>query len=266
VRRSRLLKTVWARPTRLSEARLDEMYDLFQRYYKNVAAERFRADLSEKDLVFLFLDKARHHVRQVIGFSTIYRRRATVRGRSVSFLFSGDTVMAADYWGLPHLKTAFFVYILLAKLRSPLSPVYWMLISKGYKTYMMMVRNFGFAFPRRDRPNHPAAQAAMDEFYAQKFGAAYAPETGLITHPVSLGAVADGLAQPTPAASEHPDVAFFLERNPRFHDGVELACLAEVRFADFPQHLRKYVLAPVARAVAKALGRPKMVEKSSALR
>jgi hypothetical protein len=258
----RRVRLSWARPKRLGEAQLHEMYALFQRYYKDVDSDRFRADLSEKDLVFLFADRARPPGRQLIGFSTIFRRSATVRRRRASFLFSGDTVMAAEYWGLPHLKTAFFVYILLAKLRSPLNPVYWMLISKGYKTYMMMIRNFGFAFPRRDQPNHPDAQAAMDTFYSEKFGDCYEPSTGLIKHPVCLGAVADGLAQPTPAAREHPDVAFFLDRNPNFHVGEELACVAEVRFADFPRHVRKYVLGPVARPLSRAVGRPKLVEKT----
>ncbi len=49
--------------------------------------------------------------------------------------FSGDTIIEKEYWGNRALTCAMYRYIVSFKLRYPLVPVYWILISKGFKTY-----------------------------------------------------------------------------------------------------------------------------------
>ncbi len=159
---------------RLTEQEKRELYGLFEQYYVDVSFECFCTDLSEKTHLFIFRSNGR-----LVGFSTIFRKRFRSFGKA-TYLFSGDTVVHRDFWGSKALQKVFFWYILSSKIRSPFKPVYWMLISKGYKTYLMMRRNFANSFPRFDSPIPAKLKCAMDTFYRFKFGEAYDPEKNLI--------------------------------------------------------------------------------------
>jgi hypothetical protein len=212
----------------LSDSTMAEMFRLFEKYYIDVSEAQFRSDLMEKTHVFMFRAPA---TGELVGFSTIFRKRIPSVGQGV-FLFSGDTVIREDYWGSKVLQTTFLRYILGTKLANPFQPVYWMLISKGFKTYMMMRKNFGASFPREGRETPSVMQGMRDRFYAWKYGSAYDAASGLITFETSHGAVKGQVAVPNAYQLRSHDVRFFLERNPRYQDGVELACVAKIRFAD----------------------------------
>ncbi|MCA2959325.1 MAG: hypothetical protein IOD12_03675 [Silvanigrellales bacterium] len=231
--------------SQLSEAQKKSMFRVFERYYQHVSYELFRADLADKQSVFLFLRDGLGGPR-IVGFSTNWKRTLWLsNGRTATFLFSGDTVLEKDHWGTKILQMAFFWYILRCKLASPFSPVYWMLISKGYKTYLMMRRNFPRSFPSPVDSVDIATRRVIDEFYGAKFGDAYKPDSGLIVFDTPHGAVKEGIAAPTPELQGDADVAFFLQTNARYQEGVELACLAEIRFSDFPRHVLKYFIRPL---------------------
>lgn len=220
----------------LTEQEKREMYGLFEEYYVDVSFQRFCEDLSEKTHLFSF-----HADGRLVGFSTIFRKRVSCLGRA-TYLFSGDTVLHRDFWGAKALQKSFFWYILSSKVRSPFHPVYWMLMSKGYKTYLMMRRNFSKSFPRFDAPIPVKLKRAMDKFYRLKFGDAYDAERNLIRFRTAHGAVKGLLAAPEPSARGNPEIAYFLQANSDYRSGTELACIAEIRFRDFLGHIAKYFL------------------------
>jgi hypothetical protein len=222
----------------LGPAQEREMFELFSQYYDHVDWQSFRRDLAEKTHVFVFREAGS---RRLIGFSTIYRRALPDITPGL-FLFSGDTVIHEDYWGNKMLQKSFFWFIVSSKLRSPLRPVYWMLMSKGVKTYLMMRKNFGVSYPREGATAPPRLAMALHGFYRQKFGADYDPAASLIRFPDKRGEVKQGLVTPEAIAQAGPDAAYFARVNPGHVDGVELACIAEIRFADFGAHLLKYFL------------------------
>ena len=132
----------------------EAMWQLFFRYYADVGREAFFADLSRKSRVILIRDRDSYEVK---GFSTIETYETEVWGRRVAVLFSGDTVVDREGWGQTALQIAFLKFIIRYKLSHPLMPVYWFLISKGYKTYLLLSRNFPTYWPRHDRETpHPA--------------------------------------------------------------------------------------------------------------
>ena len=223
----------------LDEAQARSMFSLFERYYADVTFERFLADLREKSHVLLFFQSEAgspgRWPGRVIGFSTaLLRRLPAVPG--ATFLFSGDTVIDAAWQGGNLLQRAFFLLMLRTKLRHPLRPVYWMLISKGYKTYLLLRHHFPCGFPRPDAPTPPRLQRAMDAYYADRYPAAYDPGRGIIDFGESHGAVRGRIADPPPEAFADPGVGFFLARNPGWREGQELACIAEIRWCDFASH------------------------------
>ena len=186
------------------------MFSLFSQYYIDVNEEHFRQDLHEKTHVFYFTDRD-----GLAGFSTIFRKKIPYIS-SGSILFSGDTVTKQQYWGTKVLQRAFFRYIVASKLRSPFKPVYWMLMSKGFKTYLMMRKNFGRSFPTISEATPGNFLGIQRAFYTWKFKNAYNPVTHLISFDKSLGAVKGQLADPTSTQLKNPEVAAFIKFNPRY--------------------------------------------------
>jgi hypothetical protein len=240
----------------------NEMFHLFQRYYSDVSRELFDADLSEKNSVFLVYDFS-SPAKKIIGFTTnLVRKQTTPDGKTSTFLFSGDTVLERAYWGKPGLKSPFFWYVLRSKLKSPFRPVYWMLMSKGYKTYLMMRRNFVHSFPNPQKPFPKHLEQVRDAFYTQKFGPAFDPSSGLITFHEPHGAVKHGIAEPTASSLRDADVRFFVEANPNFSRGVELACLAEIRLSTFPFLIQKHLVSPLLRKLMPRQHLPHPIEQA----
>ncbi|MEZ0372201.1 MAG: hypothetical protein ACAI44_24145 [Candidatus Sericytochromatia bacterium] len=228
------LNAACVRVNSLKPAEIDEMFRLFCDYYANVSYEQFKTDLLKKEHVFVMRDP---RLPDIKGFSTIVAVEATTvgkdAGRTARGFFSGDTVIHQDYWGQGALGIAFLKFLFLQKLRRPFSPLYWFLISKGYKTYLMMANNFACYYPRYDQPTPPDIQVLLDSFATQLYPESYQPATGLIVHPEDQAK--DRLkTQVAPICEklllENPRIAFFAERNPGWKQGDELACLGEMTF------------------------------------
>ena len=213
------------------------MYALFEQYYTTTDFNQFCIDLAEKDEVFIF--RSEH---ELIGFSTIFKKKTPTPKGPATLIYSGDTVIRRDFWGQKFLQRRFFWYIVRAKLSSPWRPVYWMLISKGFKTYLMMRRNFRHSFPNSNLETPAIMKAVMDKFYLGKFGTDYKSQTGRIEFPKLSTAVRDGIACPTGNYLKDPEVQFYLKQNPEFEKGTELACIAEIRIQDFLLHIPKFFL------------------------
>lgn len=240
------MKTVRCRRvsvTRIDEENVSEMFSLFSQYYQDVDLQTFRDDLREKnECMILYTPMLTDEHRtsgcvpgRIVGFSTIRRdREPGLFG--ATYLFSGDTVLDKRCWGHRLLERAFFWTILREKLRAPWRPLYWMLISKGFITYLMMVRNFPSSHPRHDRAMPEPIRRRMDLYYARRYGANYHPDEGLIRFDAGHGAVRGKLAAPKGAMHADPDVAYFVRRNPGYEHGDELACLAQIRARDFALH------------------------------
>jgi hypothetical protein len=219
----------------LTDKNLGEMYFLFEKYYVDISYELFLHDLKEKTHV-LFVRNVKN---ELVGFSTLFRKKNHSIAKG-TFLYSGDTVIRQDYWGTKYLQKAFFYFILRTKLASPFQPVYWMLISKGFKTYMMMKRNFISCWPRREGVTPVHLKEVQNAFYKMKFGSSYKKDLDLIVFEESKGTVKGDIASPSDEDKADMDIQFFLERNPKYSEGVELACLAEILWKDLMFHVLKY--------------------------
>src|SRR5690606_25296258 len=112
----------------------------------------FERDLAAKQWIILLLDRAHGGVA---GFSTIGLEEVTFRGAPAEVLFSGDTVIEPAYWGQKVLDTAFARFLVRRKLRRPWRPFFWLLLSAGFKTYLIIINYFPGAFPRHDREAGP---------------------------------------------------------------------------------------------------------------
>ena len=219
------------------------MFALYQRHFDGTDRARFAADLSDKSQVLLIHDE--HGVLR--GFSTIAVYRRIFEGTPLRVLFSGDTVVDEDSWGQQALA---FAFIRLAGTLQAESnePMYWLLISKGHRTYRYLSA-FSIDFdPSAQHPTAPERQRLMDFLAHDRFGSAYDAQRGVIRYAQSQGHLRADLAE-VPAIHAHlPEVAFFLERNPGYARGEELVCLCPI-FADNLRPMARRAFVGAQRAV-----------------
>jgi len=227
----------------LSDELKQRMYGLFQTYYCDVTETLFLNDLREKNYILLFWEKGA--AEPLVGFSTLCVREENARTVSI---FSGDTVLHEKCWGSRILQKAFSVFIARTKFRYPTRSVYWMLMSKGYKTYLLVRKNFPVSYPNYRTSAPTEVLALKNNFYRGKYGAAFDPTTSIIRFSEAHGAVKDDIAIPSEESVQgNPDIGFFVRSNPGYQIGDEFACIAEIRLWDIAYTSLKYVTASIAR-------------------
>lgn len=224
-------------PEDLSTPDRDRMYAIFTTYYEHVSRPRFDADLAEKDAVIVMRTRRQQAIQ---GFSTLRHLDLDVDGRRVFGLFSGDTVMERPYWGQRALHRAFLRYFVWQQLKRPWTPCYWFLISKGYKTYLLMTNNMPIHYPRYERDMPDDQRRIRDAFATRLFPLQFDARSGLITFPGLSCRLKANVAPITAAMCQaNPRIAFFARLNPGWQDGTELACLARLTWSTLACSVRK---------------------------
>jgi hypothetical protein len=220
--------------THIDEATARSMFAIFERFYVGISWDGFLSDLREKTWVLLFQSGARTgNAGRIVGFSTVLRQKGLSADRTATFLFSGDTVVDPSFWRYRLLERAFFWLIFREKLRAPHRRLYWMLISKGYTTYRMLASNFPLGFPRHDAATPPALRRVLDAYYQARYGSEFDTGSGVIAFAEPHGALRAGVAESRNRTLDDPDVRYFVAHNPRWREGQELACIAQIRLRDF---------------------------------
>lgn len=207
--------------SRLTPAERRAAWELFDAHYADADRARFERDLDDKQQIVLL-----HAGDRLVGFSTIRVDRLPFEGRCVVSIFSGDTVIEAAHRGSRALQWAFFRCLLTTKLRHPRSLVVWFLLSKGYKTYLLLARNFPTCWPRRDTPTPGWAHRLICALAARRYAEALDRDALILRFPGDHERLRDHVA-PLHDLTD-PDIRFFAERNPGHADGDELCCLGVV--------------------------------------
>lgn len=207
----------------LSAAQREAMFALYQRHFDAANYARFCADLAEKQQVVEVRDTS----GTLRGFSTVACYRREFEGQAVRVLFSGDTVVDEASWGQQALAFGFIRYAAQTQAQSD-EPLYWLLISKGHRTYRYLSA-FSMAYaPSPEQETPPQQQRLMDFLARDRFGEAYDAARGVVRFSESHGHLRADLAN-VPAIHAHlPEVAYFLARNPGYAQGEELVCLCRI--------------------------------------
>ena len=220
-------------PSEIGAHLRNEMYELFVAHYDEVLRTTFEDDLSNKNLVILL----RGADRRLLGFSTLSIHDARDGSRPIRYIFSGDTVMDANYWGPGHLLRSWFRVAGSIRAQEPQTELYWLLLVKGHRTYRILADFFHRYEPRLTHAQDAALIRLRDQLTHARYGELYDPSTGLITFPSSRGQLAAHLQDARDLASR-PHVRDFLELNPHHPRGVELACIAELCEANLKSYAK----------------------------
>ena len=215
------MKTQIVKHENVTESEYAGMYSVFARYYENVNPSRFKADWALKDWVILL----KSDTDEVAGFSTLQTYRHDGHAGCAEIIYSGDTVVDRAYRTNGYLAGAFGHFLLRKVERSNGCPVYWLLTSKGVRTYRFLPVFFNTFFPAHDCPTPAPAKRLVDEVAVAKFGGAYSPTTQTLSHRSRRDRVRASEHEPCLLQRRDPHVRFFLDRNPGYAVGDELVCL-----------------------------------------
>lgn len=200
-----------------------ELFGLFSEYYADVAAEAFQADLRAKDFVVVLETAGR-----VAGFSTARLFPFDWQGERIDVLFSGDTIVARQFWGEQELARAWLRQVGRLARAAGGRRMVWFLICKGHRTYRYMPVFARAYVPAPEGPVDPGLVALRDAIATEMFGARFDPVSGTIRFAQPRGRLREEIAEPSGRELQLPEVAWFLAANPGYRNGDELACLCDL--------------------------------------
>ncbi len=221
---SRELRFDLVPPESLDASARASMYALMRDNYDGMDPERFAADLAGKDLVIVLRDPE----GAIRGFSTVAFNPGGLGSDGYDVIFSGDTIISPEHWGSPVLSQGFRSVMGGFKAVTDGRALYWFLISKGHRTYLYLPLYFKRYHPALESARSEDLSGVADACAKALFPEAWNRHEGLIRFAEPLDRLKPDLAEIPPVKSDNPHVRFFLERNPGYLRGDELACVARV--------------------------------------
>jgi hypothetical protein len=212
----------------------EEMFLLMQEHYANTDKDRFLRDLGRKTGVICLFDE--HN--ELKGFSSyeLYFEPAV----DAYIIFSGDTIIHRDSWGSNALFHGFGEVMHRSMISAGEKKVYWFLISKGFRTYCMLPLFFKEFYPKTGVEENRNLQELLHLVAKAKFGKDYRRETGIIQ--VEEDHLEGDLAEIPQEKLSNKHIRFFLEKNPGYRQGHELACITEISIENTLPRARRFVL------------------------
>ncbi len=222
----------------LTSKEKDKMYELLSGHFLGTSREVFEHDLSEKECVFLLAKKTDG---EVVGFSTITHFNVAIDERDVSVVFSGDTVVLEQYRSNIRSVAEIARYFQSIHNRHPDREVYYVLSSKGWRTYRLLPCFFKEFYPNHKSATPSQTKKILDAFCTMKFPEYYDPARGLLTATNDR----QRLRPEKDSDSVLPDrnnshINFFAEKNPCFLDGDELVCIASIALSNLTSSLLRF--------------------------
>lgn len=243
----------------VSVPQLLEMHKVFIQYYHNADLHTFVTDMGKKTGVILLQDKRNE---RIVGFSTWTELNIKQNGENSIGIFSGDTVVEKEFWGNKELQKTFVKQLLKTKIKNPKTPVFWLLISKGYKTYLLLTNNFPKHYPSHEK-NNIKLESIVDEYCEQLYPSAYNKENRLLNFGDDYQYLKGDVAEITDdMTDENPKIRHFAKLNPSWQQGTELPCVGEVSVHMMWSFMRKNMFT---RKNKKSANKLKAINKASVM-
>ena len=197
------------------------MFRLMQDVYNGENWDKFLSDMTEKNYALVLYDEK----SQIAGFTTI--EIFDFEGNII--IYSGDTVVEENSRGDIELMRAWWKFSYTVQQNNPDKSVFWLLISKGWRTYKFFPMFLKEIYPtyRYDTPQE--VQEFINRLALTKFGDCY--KDGIVV-PEKPDMLKSGKNDVPKRRINDADVMFFLKKNPEFYKGNELVCLAELSVAN----------------------------------
>lgn len=211
----------WTPLVQITRSDISDMFSLLSRHFINAHAARFESDLMAKDGAILLRDQ---RTGELVGFSSQAVFTHTIRGMEYRVVFSGDTIIAPHAWGSLSLPLVWGEWM-MDLLRETKTPLLWMLISKGIRTYKFLPTFFEDFYPRFDQATPREILQLRDSLGSRLFPGQYDSGEGLVQPSEHSYYLTPKLAEIPGSRLSNPHVAFFTRANVSHVRGSELVCL-----------------------------------------
>ena len=200
-----------------------QCHNLLLEEFDGVIWDDFIKDFEEKEYAMYLMSEGR-----IVGFSTMMFIDVIVEGQNKKLIFSGDTTVLRKY------RESFGFAVEMAKLfvraidLFPCMEIYYVLISKGYRTYRILPFYFKHFSPSYICETSREEQSIIAAFGQKKYPNQYRHNDGLLmfdgtTQRLKLDSI--DAVQPFKG---NPHTDFFFKKNPDYLLGNELICIAKV--------------------------------------
>lgn len=204
----------------------NRMFEIMEKYFGNLIKDVFFNDLAEKEVAIVLEDSITHSIQ---GFSTVVTMQDTISGHDVVVIFSGDTIIEKGYRGQLAFPKTWLRYVVAVRRHFPKAKIYWLLISKGYRTYQLLPRYFKKFSPHYKFKTPNFEQEIIDHFAQKKFKEFYSKKDGIIYHGKWKDRLKPNVGQINKQVLKNPHIRFFAQKNPTHTQGDELACIADLK-------------------------------------
>jgi hypothetical protein len=223
--------------SRLTPSERATMFGLLSFEFLGVSRQDFTRDLEEKESVMLL--RLGSPDGEIVGFSTLVTLDLPTAGRPTKAVFSGDTSILPAHRSSLGFGLEIARYFLRAIESNPNVDLYYVLMSKGWRTFRVLPFFFREFSPAPDVSVSREHQAVRDAFGAAKYPREYDPERGIILFARETQRLVPGSVDAVPPPDPDAHTRFFLRANPTYLSGTELVCVAPVTRANFaPAMLR----------------------------
>ncbi len=213
------------------------MFGLLSLEFLGMRREDFIRDLQEKDIVALL--RRESHDGEIVGFSTLMLLDLPIANRKVKAVFSGDTTVLPEFRTSGGIGIEIGRYFMKALEIFSQHEIYYILISKGWRTYKVLPFFFKNYAPKFDMPTSPQDKAVMDAFGSVKYPGDYDPELGLIMFSKETQRLIPGSIDAVPPHDPDKHTKFYLQKNPTYLSGTELVCVGRVEIENFAPPLTR---------------------------
>ncbi|MFC1643605.1 hypothetical protein ACFL1F_00815 [Chlamydiota bacterium] len=217
-----MLQSVIKHIDEITDKQKHDMFLLMCVYYGNMSEKQFCYDLAKKDKVIMLMDK-----ESLCGFSTQVLLTYTINCKKTNIVFSGDTVIEKQHNNSFALPIAWGRMMLSILDQEPGIPLYWLLTSKGYRTYRYLPVFFYDYFPRPFRVLSFFEQDLLMSIGEHLFNGKLDTQRWIIMSGKKDQYLQPGVADITEARRSKQEIVYFEKKNSGYIHGDELVCLAE---------------------------------------
>lgn len=217
------IKTVLKKVGSITLHEREQMLSLVQAYYDNLSEEAFLNNLTRKDFVVFLKDR-----ELIIGFTAIELSNYIFEGQQIRVVLAEETVISREYWQNQELPLLWLQSIFELREQDKTNRWYWIVPASSYLSYQSMTLFFPEFYPRYNRAMPPKIKQLVRDFGQWKFKGDFNPAKGVVAFK-DLGAYLTKELRDIPLEKlEDANVRYFISKNPLYHHGDHLVCLAEI--------------------------------------
>ena len=224
----------------LTRHELDEIWAVTDRY---VETDREVYEAKLRALPEVGLWRARSGA--LVGLVSLDVYRVAWEGRSRVIFFTSSVVIDERYRGRNLVLRTGLRAFFREKLRRPWESGFWLFDTFSYKSYLILSRNLGTFWPRRDHLAPPDVASFVDFLARRRYGDAWSASTGVVRR--SGDKRLRGATAPiTDARRRDADVRFFESANPGHDQGDMLVCLVPLSLSNLSGAVLRAFVRPLA--------------------